>query len=90
MRAVCLLLWAVLWGGCGGSSLNGCERAAVHAFECDARQAYMWNNNNKCEATDQCVATCVLAAKCEALTGADAPAMTTLTTCIDACPGSEL
>lgn len=93
MRALLLTLGALaaLAGGCGSSSLDTCERAAVHAIECNTRDAFPWNNNNACVDPDLCVAKCVLAAPCGGLDGSDTTGNNALVACLDACPGgSEL
>lgn len=93
MRALLLTLSALaaLGSACGSSSLDTCERAAVHAIECNARDAFPWNNNNPCVDPDRCVGECVLATKCGGLDGTDPSGNNALVACLDACPGgSEL
>lgn len=70
-----------------GSSLDACERAAGHAYDCDARDAFRWNNNNECKEPDLCLAQCISKTPCPGLRGEDPAASAALTTCLDACPG---
>lgn len=91
MRALVLLASGLALGelGCSTSTLDVCEKAAIHAIECEVRDAFVWNNNNRCVEPDLCLASCIDKAPCGALTGSDAAAMAALTACLDACPGGS-
>ncbi len=91
MRALVLLASGLALGltACARSTLDVCEKAAIHAIDCGARDAFPWNNNNRCVEPDLCLATCIDKAPCAALTGGDEAALAALTACLDACPGGS-